>query len=125
MSTKGKSMSDDNCTVGKVVNHSRNQADRLTALAHEARLLEFGLDGDGDAARSLAADLKTALATAMDADSPGELTQARAAIDQLLVRLVNEGMRLSAEMTDMEVEGLLGVAHLPVLTAVLSTRTPG
>jgi len=118
-------MSDNDCTVGEAASQPRDQADHLTALAHEARLLEFGLDGDGDAARSLAADLKTALATAMDADSPGELTQARAVIDRLLVRLVNEGMRLSAEMTDMEVEGLLGVARLPVLTAVLSTRTPG
>lgn len=118
-------MSDNHCTVGDVVSQPRDQADRLTALAHEARLLEFGLDGDGDAARSLATDLKTALATAMDADSPGELTQARAAIGQLLVRLVNEGMRLSAEMTDMEVEGLLGVARLPVLTAVLFAPVPG
>jgi len=118
-------MSDNHCTVGKVVSQPRDQADHLTALAHEARLLEFGLDGDGDAARSLAADLKSALATAMDADSPAELTQARATIDQLLVQVVNQGMRLSAEMTDMEVKGLLGIARLPVLTAVLFAPMPG
>jgi hypothetical protein len=28
----------------------------------------------------------------------------------LLVQVVNQGMRLSAEMTDMEVKGLLGIA---------------
>lgn len=99
-----------------------NQADQLTALAQEARLLEFGLEGDGDAARRLAADLESALSTAMDAESPDELSQARAAIDTALNRVVSLGMRLSAQMTDIEVDGILGTARMPVLTAVLSAR---
>jgi hypothetical protein len=102
---------------------SANQADQLTALAQEARLLEFGLEGDGDdAARSLASDLESALSTAMDAESPDELTQARTAIDTVLSRVVSLGMRLSAQMTDIEVDGILGTARMPVLTAVLSAH---
>jgi hypothetical protein len=98
-----------------------NQADQLTALAQEARLLEFGLEGDGDAsAHSLAADLENALSTAMDAESPDELTRARTAIDTVLGRVISMGMSLSAQMTDIEVDGILGTARMPVLTAVLS-----
>ena len=97
-----------------------NQADHLTALAQEARLLEFGLEGDGDAARAVAADLESALSNAMDAESPDELTLARAAIDTVLGRVVSLGMSLSAQLTDMEVDGILGMAHMSVLSAVLS-----
>lgn len=98
-----------------------NQADQLTALACEARLLEFGLEGDGDAAaRCLATDLECALSTAMDAESPDELTQARKAIDSALKQVLKLGMHLSAQMTDIEVDGILGKARMPVLTAVLS-----
>jgi hypothetical protein len=97
-----------------------NQTDQLTALAREARLLEIGLEGGGDAARQLATDLERALTTAMDAESPGELTQARTAIDLVLGRVLSQGMCLSAELADMEVKGVLGMARMPVLTAVLS-----
>jgi hypothetical protein len=95
-------------------------AEQLVALAREARLLEFALDGDGDGARQLAADLESALENAMDAESPAELTQACAALESALGEVINHGMRLSAEMTDMEVDGVLGTARMPVLTAVLS-----
>lgn len=97
-----------------------NQAEHLTALAREARLLEFGLDGDGDLARSVAADLESALSDAMDAESTDELTRARKAISTVLGRVVSMGMTLSAQLTDIEVDGILGRAHMPVLSAVLS-----
>jgi len=98
-----------------------DQADHLTALAREARLLELGLEGGGShAARLLATDLEAALSSAMDADSPSELTQARLLIDAVLARVVSQGMRLSAEITDMEVQGILGTSKMAVLTAVLS-----
>jgi len=41
------------------------QAEQLASLAREARLLEFALEGDGDAARRLAGDLESALENAM------------------------------------------------------------
>ena len=97
-----------------------NRTDQLTAHAREARLLEIGLEGGGEAARQLATDLESALTTAMDAESPVELTQARTAIDLVLGRVLNQGMCLSAELADMEVKGVLGMARMPVLTAVLS-----
>jgi hypothetical protein len=97
-----------------------NQAERLTAFAQEARLLEFGLQGDGDAARGLALEMEGALTVAMDADSADELARARDAIDSALERLAALGMRFSAQLTDMELDGVLGKARVPVLSAVLS-----
>lgn len=97
-----------------------NEAERLTALAHEARLLEFGLEGDSDAARFIAAELEVALTDAMDADSAAELTAARDAIDAVLARLSGLGLRFSAQLDDMELDGILGKTRMPVLTAVLS-----
>lgn len=94
-------------------------AERLTALAHEARILEFGLEGDGTAARGLASDLEGALTDAMDADSPSELTEARNAIDAVLGRVTALGMRLNAHLSEVELEGILGKARMPVLSAVL------
>ena len=96
------------------------QAEVLASLAREARLLEFALEGDGDAALRLATDLESALEYAMDAESPAELTQACTAIEAALSAVLAGGMRLSAQMTDMEVDGVLGTARMPVLTAVLS-----
>lgn len=103
-----------------------SQACRLAALAHEARLLEFALDGDGSAARSLATDLEAALENAMVASSAEEFTQAYVAIEAALDAVVEQGMRLSAQLADMEVEGVLGVTRMPVLTAVLTaSNDPG
>jgi hypothetical protein len=99
------------------------QAENLASLAREARLLEFALEGDGDAARRLAADLESALENAMDAESNIELMQACAAIEAALGEVLAGGMRLSAQMTDMEVDGVLGTARMPVLTAVLTAPT--
>lgn len=108
------------CCGHAVPADSDSQAAQLAALVLEARLLELGLEGGGDAERRLAADLEDALTDAMDADSPGELTQARDAIGVVLGRLVRRGMALTARMTHMDVEGVLGTTRMPVLTAVLS-----
>jgi hypothetical protein len=94
-------------------------AERLTALAHEARILEFGLLGEGTEARGLASDLEGALTYAMDADSATELTEARNAIGAVLERLNGLGMRLTANLSEVELDGILGKARMPVLSAVL------
>lgn len=99
---------------------AQQQAERLAMLAREARLLEFALQGDGAAARSVAADLERALERAMDADTPSELQQSCEAIRSVLDIAFGQGMSLFAQMTDMDVEGVLGVARMPVLTTVLS-----
>jgi hypothetical protein len=108
------------CT-GTTWDDPARMAERLAALAREARLLELALDGTGDGAHQLAADLETALENAMDADSADDLTQAALAIEAVLDDIIGRGMRLSAEMTDMEVEGVLGRSRMAVLTAVLSS----
>lgn len=99
---------------------AQQQAERLSMLAREARLLEFALQGDGDAARQVAADLERSLERAMDADTPIELQQSCEAIQAALDVAFGQGMHLFAQMTDMDVEGVLGVARMPVLTTVLS-----
>jgi hypothetical protein len=96
-------------------------AERLTALAREARLLEFGLEGQGAAASGLATVLEDALTEAMDADSAAELTHARNAIDSALGRLTELGMRLTAQLAEIELDGVLGKSRMPVLSAVLSS----
>lgn len=97
-----------------------SHAERLTALAHEARLLEFGLEGEGTAARGVATELEGALTHAMDAESADELTAARNAINVVLERLTHLGMRLTAQLTEIELDGVLGKARMPVLSAVLT-----
>jgi hypothetical protein len=95
-------------------------AERLTALAKQARLLEFALKGEGDAARSVASEIEAALTDAMEADSADELTKARDALDVALEHIARLGMRFTAQLTDMEIGGILGKHRMPVLTAVLS-----
>ncbi len=97
-----------------------SQAEHLVALAREARLLEFALEGESEIARRLASSLETALEQAMDAESPDEVMQACASIEAALDQIVDNGMQLSAQMADMEVDGVLGTARMPVLTAVLT-----
>jgi hypothetical protein len=95
-------------------------AERLTALAHEARLLEFGLEGQDLADCGVASELEGALTHAMDADSADELTAARDAISAVLERLTAHGMRLTAHLSEIELDGVLGKARMPVLSAVLT-----
>lgn len=96
------------------------QAERLAMLAREARLLEFALQGDGAEGRRVAADLERALERAMDADTPTELQQSCEAIKAALDVAFRQGMTLFAQMTDMDVEGVLGTTRMPVLTTVLT-----
>lgn len=114
-------MRDDDCPDCPVTaNTTSGQAARLARLAHEARFLEFALEGDGPAWRALAAELESALEAAMDADGPDELAQASDAIEAALGEVTRLGMRLSVELSDAEVDGILGRAKMPVLSAVLT-----
>jgi hypothetical protein len=97
-----------------------HQAERLTALAREARLVELGLSGDSDVGHALAGRLETALEGAMDADSAQDLKRACASIEAVLGELFGRGMQLSARMTLMDIDGVLGTSRMPVLTAILS-----
>jgi hypothetical protein len=97
-----------------------SQAARLARLAHDARLLEFALCGDSDEARELAARLETALEDALDAEGPEDLARASRVLESALRDVTRLGLQLSAELSDMEIDGVLGRARMPVLTAVLT-----
>jgi hypothetical protein len=92
---------------------------RLAALAREARLLEFAVEGDGDSASSLASSLESALERAMEAMTSDELVPICEELSATLDEVVARGMSLSAELTDVLVEGVLGASHMPALSAVL------
>ncbi len=113
------------CAMVADTAQARQQAERLAMLAREARLLEFALQGDGAAGRGVAADLERALERAMDADTPAELQQSCEAIHSVLDTAFSQGMTLFAQMTDMDVEGVLGTTRMPVLTAVLTVAGEG
>lgn len=96
-------------------------ARRLLALAGEARLLEFGLDLEGSPeAEPLGRAIEAALEQAMDADSDEELRAAEAALCAALQAAQNAGLRLSAELGALDVEGVLGTRRMPVLSAVVA-----
>jgi hypothetical protein len=109
----------DGCAATRTGDPS-SQAEHLVALAREARLLEFALEGESEIARQLATRLETALEQAMDAESSDEVMQACTCIEAALDQIAGNGMQLSAQMADMEVDGVLGTARMPVLTAVLT-----
>jgi len=115
----GHSGNGPECTTAATGDPAR-QAEHLVALAREARLLEFALKGEGNTAQRLAADVEAALEQAMDAESPGELQKACSDVEAVLLKVIDNGLHLSAQMADMEIDGVLGTARMPVLTAVLT-----
>ncbi len=98
----------------------REQAKLLNEVAREARLIEFAVDGDGADAQAIGAALERALELAVDADSESEARQAYAALVEAMTAVRRAGLTLTAGVSRMEVEGALGLTHMPVLTAVLA-----
>ena len=94
------------------------QAEYLTLLAQEARLLEFALKGDGTSVRNAACGLQQALEQAMDAEE-GESAAATRGLVLALDDVYDAGLRLTARLNDVVVDGILGKMKLSVLTAVL------
>lgn len=103
----------------------REQARLLNALAHEARLIEFAVDGNGQDAQAVGAALERALELAVDADSESEAQQAQAALADALDAVRHAGFAVSAGVSRIEVEGALGLTQMPVLTAVLAANGCG
>lgn len=103
----------------------REQARLLNALAHEARLIEFAVDGNGDDAQAVGAALERALELAVDADSESEAQRAQAALADALDAVKHAGFAVSAGVSRIEVEGALGLTLMPVLTAVLAANGRG
>jgi hypothetical protein len=97
-----------------------SQADLLTRLAQEARLIRMALaDGRSDAER-VACSFERALGEAMDADEDVASEHARLQLASVLHAARNAGLKLSASVDEVQLDGVLGAQRLPVLTAVLS-----
>jgi hypothetical protein len=100
------------------------QADYLAMLAQEARLLEFSLEGkDPDSVR-IGDRLQRALESALDADGPDEARGARDELEAVLNGARDAGLRLSAHLTEVDVDGILGTMKMRVLSTVLAPPAP-
>jgi hypothetical protein len=93
-------------------------------LAQEARLLEFSLEGkDPDSVR-IGDRLQRALESALDADGPDEARGARDELEAVLNGARDAGLRLSAHLTEVDVDGILGTMKMRVLSTVLAPPAP-
>jgi hypothetical protein len=96
------------------------QAQYLAMLAQEARLLEFSLEGEDAESRRIGDRLQRALEGALDADGPDETEGARGELEEVLTGARNAGLRLSAQLSEVDVDGILGTMKMRVLSTVLA-----
>jgi hypothetical protein len=100
------------------------QAEYLAMLAQEARLLEFSLEAGDSESRRIGDHLQRALESALDADGPDEAEGARDELEQVLTGARTAGLRLSASLGEVDVDGILGPMKMRVLSAVLAPPAP-
>lgn len=96
------------------------QAEHLAMLAQEARLLEFCLEGEDSESRRIGDRLQRALESALDADGPDETESARDELEEVLTGARDAGLRLSAHLSEVDVDGILGTMKMRVLSTVLA-----
>lgn len=96
-----------------------SQAALLVKVAQEARVLHLSL-GDSRREPAVARDLESALEGAMDAAPGPEADDAAGHLVDVLRRTRALGLQIRAEISDVEIDGALGLARLPLLCAVLS-----
>ena len=96
------------------------QAEYLAMLAQEARLLEFSLEGEDSESRRIGDRLQRALESALDADGPDETDSARGELEEVLTGARDAGLRLSARLSEVDVDGILGTMKMRVLSTVLA-----
>jgi hypothetical protein len=96
------------------------QAEYLAMLAQEARLLEFSLEGEDSESRRIGDRLQRALEQAIDAEAPEESRGARHELEEVLTGARAAGLRLSAELSEIDVDGILGTMKMRVLSTVLA-----
>ncbi len=97
-----------------------SQADLLTRLAQQARLVRLALSDARADLQSVAAQFERALGTAMDAEAQDESERARLQLASVLHDARSAGLTLSASVEELQLDGVLGAQRLPVLTAVLA-----
>ena len=93
-------------------------------LAQEARLLEFSLEAGDSDSRRIGDRLQRALESALDADGPDEAEGARDELEEVLNGARAAGLRLSAHLSEVDVDGVLGTMKMRVLSTVLAPPAP-
>ena len=97
------------------------QAKLIAHLAQQARVVRLALDDERDTASALAQGVERALGRAMDAEADTETEAALRYLSAALRDARHAGLRLSAQVDEVQLDGVLGTQRLPVLTAVLSS----
>jgi hypothetical protein len=100
------------------------QAEYLAMLAQDARLLEFSLEAADSDSKRIGDRLQRALEQAIDAEGPEETRGAQHALEDVLTGARDAGLRLSAELSEMDVDGVLGTMKMRVLSTVLAPPAP-
>jgi hypothetical protein len=100
------------------------QAEYLAMLAQDARLLQFSLQGEDSESRRIGDRLQRALEQAIDADGPDETEGAQRELEEVLTGAREAGMQLSAEIGEVDVDGVLGTMKMRVLSTVLAPPSP-
>lgn len=100
------------------------QAEYLAMLAQDARLLQFSLEGEDSESRRIGDRLQRALEQAIDADGPDEAEGAQRELEEVLTGARAAGMQLSAEIGEVDVDGVLGTMKMRVLSTVLAPPSP-
>ena len=96
------------------------QAEYLAMLAQEARLLEFSLAGEDASSARIGDRLQRALEHAMDAEGPEDTRGARDELEEVLSGARDAGLRLSAQLSEVDIDGILGTVKMRVLSTVLT-----
>lgn len=97
-----------------------HQAEVLAQMAQEARLIHLAFDDAQDTRLALADDLERALGQALDAEEPDESLAAHGELMRVLDSLRRFGLQVSASVSELSIDGVLGTVRMPVLTAKLS-----
>lgn len=96
------------------------QAEYLAMLAQDARLLQFSLAAADPESSRIGDRLQRALERAIDAEGPEEENSARYELERVLTGAREAGLSLSAELGEVDVDGVLGTMKMRVLTTVLA-----
>ncbi len=99
---------------------------RLIDVATEVHFLEIGLDGDKvarlDAAKDILRDIEQALGEAIDTDEPEEREAIARRLMGFLRLLRDDGLALTASVSQRTAEGAAGVGKLDVLSIVVDRQ---
>lgn len=101
------------------------QAELLAMLAQDARVLQFSREFEDAASRSVGDRLQRALENAMDAEGTDEARRARDELERSLAGARDAGLRLSAQLGELDVDGVTGSMKMRVLATVLAPAASG